>query len=77
MLVLIPAILGVIVFTALFIHAENENDDYVAKIWLYIVAAIFAMITVCLTEKCIEFANTNTKIDKVEEVKTYYNDDFF
>lgn len=74
MLVLIPAILGVIVFTVLFINAENENYDYVAKVWLYIVAAIIAMITVFLTEKCIEFGNENVK---VEVVKKYYNDDLF
>ena len=77
MIVLIPAIIGVIIFTALFIHAEKENDDYVAKVWLYIVSAIFAMITIFLTEKCIEFANNKAKINKIEEVKLYYNNDLF
>lgn len=74
MLVFIPAILGIIVFTALFIHAEKENDDYVAKTWTYILAIMFAIITIFLTEKCIEFENENVKI---EIVKKYYNDDLF
>lgn len=69
--ILTPLILGTIVSVAIFRKAEKENEDYAAKIWLYIISILFAIITTLLTEKSIEY-NKDASIMK----NTYENIDY-
>ena len=71
--ILTPLILGTIVSVALFRKAEKENEDYVAKIWMYIISILFVIITTLLTEKSIEYSKdiSSTK-NTYEDIEYIY-----
>lgn len=70
---LVPSIFTIVLSIALFINAE-KGDDYVEKVWSFVLGLSFAIATIYLIEL---FTSYNTPPTRKEKYKTEYYDDYY
>ena len=71
---LVPAIFLGILSIVFFINAEKEYNDYVNKIWTFVLGIAAAIVTVCMINMYISYKNSNKQknINKIEYYDRYY-----
>ena len=68
----IPSIFTGIISIALFYNSEKE-EDYVNKIWGFIIASILVWFTIFLFKETIEYDNDFNGTNKTEYIYDYMN----
>ena len=72
---LLPAIFSAVVAIALLYNSEKD-DEYIGKIWCFILGLVFVWVTVFLAKLGMGYVNDDKKIEKKQQTE-YYSDDHY